>query len=88
MKEVYEPVQASFRAEIEKYIQNQKFTSIQYFSDIREYVSTTAIIKGIYEHDGAEYMQLATGTEIRLDRIIRLDGKPAPGFEDYFACEC
>lgn len=88
MKETYVPVAATFREELATYAAKRIYVSIQYFSDIREYLSTRAIIKEIYSHNDAEYLLLNTGEDIRLDRIIRVEGKPAPGFEDYFACAC
>ena len=87
-KDLYTPVATSFREELISYADKRVYISLQYFSDIREYLSTKAIIKEIYARDNAEYVVLNTGEEIRIDRIIRVEGKPAPGFEDYFACAC
>ncbi|MDQ4139305.1 MAG: hypothetical protein M3142_02155 [Bacteroidota bacterium] len=86
--EVYQPVDTTFREELLTYAENRKYVSIQYFTDIREYMSTRAVIKEIHSENGEEFLLLNTGEEIRLDRVIRVEGKPAPGFEDYFACAC
>ncbi|QMU27214.1 hypothetical protein [Adhaeribacter radiodurans] len=86
--EVYQPIDANLREELLAYAANRKYVSIQYFTDIREYTSTRAVIKEIRATNEAELLILNTGEEIRLDRIIRVEGKPAPGFEDYFACAC
>ncbi|PSR55700.1 hypothetical protein AHMF7605_20415 [Adhaeribacter arboris] len=86
--DVYQPVDTSFREELLTYAKKRKYVSIQYLTDIREYMSARAIIKEIRADEGAELLLLNTGEEIRLDRIIRVEGKPAPGFEDYFACAC
>ncbi|RDC61573.1 hypothetical protein [Adhaeribacter pallidiroseus] len=88
MKESYAPVATFFREELVGYAERRIYISLQYFSDIREYLSTKAVIKEVYARDNVEYLALNTGEEIRLDRIIRVEGKPAPGFEDYFACAC
>jgi len=88
MEELYTPVAISFREELADYAKKRTYVSLQYLSDIREYLSTRAVIKEIIARDDAEYLLLNTGEDIRLDRIIRVEGKPAPGFEDYFACAC
>ncbi len=88
MKETFAPVITAFREELINYAEKRTYVSIQYFSDIREYLSAKAVIKKIYSRDNAEYLLLNTSEEIRLDRIIRVEGKPAPGFEDYFDCAC
>ena len=88
MKDAYISVATLFREELVSYADKRIYISLQYFSDIREYLSTRAIIKEIVARDHAEYLLLSTGEEIRLDRIIRVEEKPAPGFEDYFACAC
>ena len=88
LAEIYQPVETTFREELLAYVANGKYVSIQYFSDIREYLSTRAVLKEIYFRDNADYLLLSSGIEIRLDRIVRVEGNPAPGFQDYFACEC
>ncbi|QNF33481.1 hypothetical protein HUW51_12395 [Adhaeribacter swui] len=88
LKDTYNPIAEAFREELRHYITQKKYVSIQYFSDIREYLSVKAVVKDLFTQASAEYILLNTGEGIRLDRIIRVEGKPAPGFEDYFACAC
>ena len=85
----YEPVEELFRKEIETYIQKRKYIGIHYFTDIREYIPTTGIIKEISARPDGEYILLSTGEEIRLDRIVRLNGEQAPGYDiSDFTCDC
>lgn len=38
----------------------------------------SGIIEDVYSREGAEYLRLSDGPTIRLDRIVRLDGRPVP----------
>jgi Rho-binding antiterminator len=87
--ETYQAVPAAFRAEIADFRARRKYIRIHYFNPYHEYIYTTAIIKELFEKDGGEYIGLTTGEEVRLDWIVRLDGRPAPGYYiDDFTCDC
>lgn len=87
--ETYQAIPAAFRAEIQDYLARKKYIRIHYFNTYHEYIFTTAIIKELYCQDEGEYIQLSTGEEVRLDWIVRLDGKPAPGYDiSDFTCDC
>jgi Rho-binding antiterminator len=87
--ETYQPIPAGFRAEIQDYLARRKYIRIHYFNTYHEYISTTAIIKELFEQDGGEYIGLSTGEQVRLDWIVRLDGKAAPGYHiEDFTCDC
>lgn len=88
MEQAYKSVDSDFRIVLEQLIDKRPFIRIQYYSDIREFLNITAMPKELFEKDGAEYLRLATGEEIRLDRLVRLGENPAPGYsEDYFKCD-
>jgi Rho-binding antiterminator len=83
----YIPVAENFRQEILSLINQKKYVRIQYFSEIREFLSTSAIVKTITGKENAEFIQLSNGEEIRLDRIVRLGDTPAPGYgPEFFGC--
>ena len=89
IKEKYQPIDHSFYHEIEQYRDKRKYIGIHYFNELHEYISTTAIIKEIFNLNEADYMLLTTGEEVRLDWIVRLDGKSAPGYNiSDFTCDC
>jgi Rho-binding antiterminator len=87
--ESYQPIPAIFRAEIQDFLARRKYIRIHYFNPIHEYISTTAIIKELFEEENGEYIRLSTGEEVRLDWIVRLDGQAAPGYDiQDFTCDC
>lgn len=44
------------------------------------------MINTLFIREKVEYMRLKSGEEIRLDQIIRIDDKQAPGYADAFNC--
>jgi len=77
---------ADFRA----LIPLNKFVRLDYFTDLREFIRTDAMTKAIVPIDGIDHLELATGEQIPLDRVIRIDGHLSPrypGYDDY-SCSC
>ena len=67
-----------------------KFVRLHYFTDLREFIKTDALTKAISMVDDIDYLELATGEQIPLDRIIRINGHLSPrypGYDDY-SCAC
>jgi Rho-binding antiterminator len=84
----YKPIESSYLDLIKGFAKERKSVRIQYFTDINEFITTVAIIKNVSEKERAAYMQLSNGEEIRLDKIVRIEDKPAPGYDkSYFACD-
>jgi len=80
------PTDADFRA----LIPLNKYVRLDYFTDIREFIRTDALVKRITTADDTEQLELVTGEQIPLDRIIRIDGHLSPnypGYDDY-SCSC
>ena len=75
----YKPINCSFYDELEAAATLKKYIRIQYLSTLQEMLTIEAVIKDLYIKEGAEYMLLNTGEEIRLDRIVSIDGKYSPG---------
>ena len=92
--EAYKPINCSFYDVLEANATKKRYIRIQYFSAIQEFKTVDAIIKDLYikqdKGHKAEYMLLNTGQEIRLDRLVSVDGKLLPGKEgfDGISCEC
>ena len=86
----YHPVACGFYDELEALATRKKQVYLQYFSDLRELRQGPATFKTFVTREGAEYAVLASGEEVRLDRIIRVDDTPAPAFTDYpdYRCGC
>jgi len=88
MEQAYKPVDNKFREMLQELVAKKPFIRIQYFSEIREFINITALPKELFEKNNAEYLRLATGEEVRLDRLVRLGDTPAPGYsDDYFKCD-
>ena len=86
--DTYKPLDTTYYQEIESFVKQRKSVRIQYFTDINEFITKVSIIKNLFEKEGVQYMELSAGDEIRLDKIVRIEDKPAPGYDkNYFACD-
>ncbi len=89
----YQPINCNFYDILEANATRKRYVRIQYFTDIQEFKTVDAIIKDLYikqeQASKVEYMLLNTGLEIRLDRLVSVDGTlvPGKGF-DGISCEC
>lgn len=67
------------------------YVKVQYFTDIREFITVMAVAKELLlKEDDTEYLVLASGEEIGLDSIVRVDDTVAPQYKDImdFTCDC
>ena len=77
-------------AEFRALIPLNKFVRLHYFTELREFIKTDALTKAIVNIDGVDHLEVATGEQIPLDRLIRIDGHLSPkypGYDDY-SCAC
>ncbi|GAB3500345.1 hypothetical protein GCM10027341_25460 [Spirosoma knui] len=77
-------------AEFKAAIPLNKYVRLDYFTELREFIRTDALTKLIIEKDGVDHLELATGEQIPMDRVIRIDGHLSPnypGYDDY-SCSC
>lgn len=77
----YHPIDCSFYDRLEAAAVQKKFCHLEYSSDLGEILQAGGVIKDLYIREGAEFLKLSTGPEIRLDRLIRLDQHYLPGKE-------
>lgn len=77
---------ADFRA----LIPLNKFVRLDYFTDLREFIRADALTKAITTINGVDHLELATGEQIPLDRVIRIDGHLSPRYPSYddYSCSC
>lgn len=63
-----------------------KFVRIEYLTDISEFIKTDVLVKKI----NADTIELGTGEEVPIDRIIRIGGVMSPRFPGYdnYSCDC
>lgn len=74
---------AEYRILLEQAIARPNRNQLHYFTEFREFQTTTAPMSGFVVEADHEFVELANGERIRLDRIISLDGNYFPGYEDY-----
>ena len=89
--ETYVPVSESFQDEINAFAKRKEYIKIQYFSDIHEYITRMAVIKKVYLNESNEqFIELNIGDIVRVDKIVRINDRPAPGYFgiDDFTCDC
>lgn len=85
----YHPVASSFYDILQEAATRRTYSKIQYYTEIREFLTVSAIIKDIYTKNGEEFLLLSTGENIRLDRIVRINDHLAPGQNvDDYTCDC
>lgn len=88
MSATYIPIDPGFHDELETLVAKRAAARLQFYTDIREFLTLHATLKELVSRGGEEYLVLTTGEEIRLDRIVRINDKPAPGYdEDFFKCD-
>lgn len=88
MNSTYKSIDPSFYEEIKVLADKRAGVRIQFYTDIHEFITSHATLKEFMVQDNEEYLVLTTGEEIRLDRIVRIGDRPAPGYdEEYFKCD-
>lgn len=86
----YTPIDCNFHDALLEKATIKKYCKIQYFTEIRELITTQSIIKDIFTQNKVEYMLLATDELIRLDKIVSVDGVVSPNYTYFqdFSCDC
>lgn len=73
----YIPVDCDFHDELEALATLRQVCQITYRNADNQVVDVQGQIVDIYTADRAEFLKLKNGTEIRLDQIVSVNGKPA-----------
>ncbi len=69
------PISCSYYDELEALATLRKECEIVYTDESGKQISIKGIIKTFFIRDKVECMQLESGEEIRLDKLISVDGK-------------
>ncbi|MGV8091954.1 MAG: hypothetical protein AB2L24_08830 [Mangrovibacterium sp.] len=91
MNEAYLPVDPDFFEIIENEKQRKDQTVVHYFGPDKELRDERGNIKDIITvNKREEYLRFENGVQVRLDRIIVINGRPGPAFEEYdgYALAC
>lgn len=87
----YKPLDRDFYGLLETAVAARKKVIVEYFNEYRQLHSLGGLPKALLRENDEEFLEMATGERIRLDRIIVLDGRFFPGYEDFselFAARC
>ena len=72
----YRPIDCSLHDELEAAATRRDLVDVTYAAPEGEQRLTEVQIVDVGARDGAEYLRLSTGVEVRLDRILELNGLP------------
>ena len=67
-----------------------KFVRLEYLTDLNEFIKTDVTIKQLRQQGGADWLDLATGELIPLDRVVSISGNLSPRYPGYgnYSCDC
>ncbi|GAB4037977.1 hypothetical protein [Spirosoma gilvum] len=67
-----------------------KFVRLEYLTDLNEFIKADVLIKQLSYENGTEWLELATGETIPLDRVVSVSGKLSPRYPGYgnYSCDC
>jgi Rho-binding antiterminator len=83
-------IENDFHKHLEETAANRQYVRVHYYSDLQELLRTTQVVKNIAERNGEEYLMLANGEEIPLNKLVRVGNRLAPGHDtdDAYSCDC
>lgn len=91
VEDKFMPIDPDYYGMFENEKSKKKHSKIQYFKSEKNPVQACGIIEGISKNiENAEFLNLTGAQKIRLDRIIAVNGKPGPAYDEYdgFANAC
>jgi Rho-binding antiterminator len=71
----YDPVDCSLHDRLEELATLRQPCELEFATDSGQRETARGIIRDVYTEDGAEYVRLADGPTVRLDRIEAVDGR-------------
>lgn len=91
MNNDYNPVDPDFHDIVEKEKSRKPESVVHYFGPDDQVEEVKGALKEIVtDKNHEEYLLLETGDKVRLDRIIVVNGKPGPAYDEYdsYALQC
>ncbi|MDD4109604.1 MAG: hypothetical protein PHH93_12880 [Prolixibacteraceae bacterium] len=91
MENQFIPVDPDFYDKIKELKKKNILIQVHFFGFENELKRVKGVIKGIIiNNKREEFLEFDSGDNVRLDRIITLDGKPGPAFDEYdgYALAC
>lgn len=67
-----------------------KFVRIEYLTDLNEFIKADVTLKQYVQENGTEWLELATGDVVPLNRVVSISGKLSPRYPGYanYSCDC
>lgn len=75
MEDNYKQVSCSLYDGVESLAVNKKRVKLVYLDSANQRTEVENFIADVFSREKAEYIRLGDGTEIRLDKLIEIDGK-------------
>lgn len=91
MTKDYLPVDPDFYDIIEKEKLKKKIAVVNYFGENNSLEDARGAIEGIISSKNEEkFISFDTGEKVRLDRVITINGRPGPAYDEYdsYALAC
>ncbi len=86
MSTTYYPVDPDYHDMILKEMSEKETAVIHFFNEDSTLGNLSGKIKGIVvDENHEEFVELHAGEKVRIDRIIVLNGKPGPAYDEYDA---
>ncbi len=79
----YLPIDPDFYEILDNLTTNHKELKIFYFLPDNEIGQANGKYKEIKKTEDGEFLTIKDGRRVRLDRIITINGKPGPAFDEY-----
>jgi len=80
----------SFDQELKAAVAERRFVRIEYLTELHEFIRTDVLLKQIVSRDGAEFLELATGQEVPVRKVVSVNGVLSPNYPGYdnYSCNC
>ena len=78
MNQPYQPINCGFYDELEILAMHKSNCTIEFRTDDNQTTSVEDVIVNVYSKNKEEFLELRGGQIIRLDRLIRVNGKSLP----------
>ena len=91
MSEKFLPVAPEYIEQIENTISKSETVSVNYFENDISFENIKGKLKGIVSNKSQEeFILFENGFKVRVDKIITINGKPGPAYDEYdsFALAC
>lgn len=60
-----------------------KNARVFYFDNNQSLEESNGLLNGIVKNSSGEFLDIVSGNNVRIDRIITINGKPGPAFDEY-----